>query len=406
MDTSEDERGRFAILRQRAEEALQGQPVDLHDLSPDDFRYLLHELQVHQAELHMQNEELRQVQLELEASRDRYANLYHFAPAGYCTINRQNRILEANQTLTLLLGVERDQLLDHSLTDFIAREDQDKYFLHLQRAFEKRQPRANEIQLQKPDGEKFYVRIESRVAPGKAEQLWVMVYDITKERKLQHHLLAQREQFRQKIAHDLHDGPVQALAAINFALHGLAIDYPDHELAKMVEAIQASVREQIQELRNYAVDLRPPILDQLGLEKSLQSYLESFLKRHPGLKVRMEIHPINGKLSEAESTALFRIFQEALMNIAKHAGTKDVQVQVTLREEGQLVRLEIQDNGKGFDIPDQWLDFAQAGHLGILGMQERAEAMGGQLDLQSTGGKGTRMMATIPLRGNSLTKEN
>jgi PAS domain S-box-containing protein len=399
MSTSEEERGHITILRQRAEEALLGQPVDLKDLSVDDIQFLLHELQVHQTELHLQNEELRHVQLELEAARDRFSDLYNFAPTGYCTINRHNRILEANQTLALLLGVEQDQLVNSPLTKYVVKEDQDKFYLHRQRAYEKRQPRASEIQMVKQAGEKIYVRIESRLAQGQADQLWLMVIDITKERQLQHRLVAQREQLRQKIAHDLHDGPVQALAAINFALRGLLLDYPDCELAKSIEGIQASVREQIQVLRSYAVDLRPPILGQLGLEKSLYSYVESFQEKHPHLAVRIELHPIDAKLSEAESTALFRIFQEALLNIARHAGTNNIQVKVSLKSDGQLVRLEIEDNGQGFILPDQWLDFAQEGHLGILGMRERVEYVGGNLEIQSTKGKGTQVMAAIPLSG-------
>jgi PAS domain S-box-containing protein len=399
MSNSEEERRRFALLRQRAEDALKGQPVDLEDLSPDDFQYLLHELQVHQAELHLQNEELRQVQLELETSRDRYSDLYHFAPSGYCTINRLNRILEANQSLAYLLGVERDILINNSLASYIARDDQDKFYLHCQRAYEKRQPHASEIQMVKSGGDSIDVRIQSRLALDQPDQLWIMIIDITKERVLQYRLVAQREELRQKLARDLHDGPIQSLAAINFALRGILLDHPEGELAKSVAAIQESVREQIQLLRNYTVDLRPPILDQLGLEKSLHSYLDSFLEKHSHLAVRMEIQPIGRKLSEAKTVALFRIFQEALLNISKHAGTKNTQVKVTLKNDGPLVRLEIKDNGAGFDLPDQWLDFAQEGHLGILGMRERVESVGGQLEIQSAKGKGTHVMATIPLRG-------
>ena len=398
MKTSEEERGHFTILRQRAEEALKGQPVELGDLSSDDFQYLLHELQVHQTELNLQNEELRQVQLELEASRDRYSDLYQFAPCGYCTINRYNRILEANQTLAALLDVEQDELINNSLTKFVAKEDQDKFYLHCRRIYAKHQPCSREIQMVKPGGERIYARMESRLAKGQADQLLVMIIDITKERHLQHRLIAQREQLRQKIAHDLHDGPVQALAAINFALRGILLDHSDPELAKSLETIQESVREQIQELRNYAVDLRPPILDQLGLEKSMHSYIESYREKYPDLAVRMEIHPIGDRLSDAASVILFRIFQEALMNISKHAGMKNSQVKVRLKSEGQQVRLEIHDNGIGFSIPDQWLDFAQEGHLGILGMRERVESVGGQLEIQSDKGKGTHVIATVPLR--------
>jgi signal transduction histidine kinase len=124
------------------------------------------------------------------------------------------------------------------------------------------------------------------------------------------------------------------------------VNYP-----KSVEAIQESVREQIQELRSYIVDLRPPILDQLGLEKSLHSYMESYREKHPDLAVRMELHPIGAKLSEAQSVALFRIFQEALLNISKHAGTKNIQVKVTLKDEGQGVDWKSRITAKGLISP-------------------------------------------------------
>src|SRR5690606_29605578 len=129
----------------------------------------------------------------------------------------------------------------------------------------------------------------------------------------------------------------------------------------------------------------------------LQSYVESYRGKYPDLAMRMDIQPTSGKLSEAESVALFRIFQEALINITKHAETKNVQVHITLKIDGSQVRLEVRDNGIGFNIPDQWLDFAQEGHLGILGMRERAETVGGNLEIQSAKGKGTQITATIPL---------
>lgn len=300
--------------------------------------------------------------------------------------------------------MEKDELLQQSLAQFVTWEDRDKFYLHCQRAYEHRQPRASEVQMVKQSGERMDVRIESRLDQGQASQLWVMVIEMTKERQLQHRLVAQREELRQKIARDLHDGPIQALAAINFALRGILLDHPGREITKSIEAIQASVREQIQDLRSYIVDLRPPMLDQLGLEKSLYSYMESFREKYPDLAVQMKIQPIDAKLSEVQSVALYRIFQEALMNISKHAGTKNIQVNITLKNEGPQVRLEIQDNGEGFILPDQWLDFAQAGHLGILGMRERVEMVGGHLDIQSAKGKGTRVIAVIPMRNGKPIK--
>jgi len=397
MGTSREEPVHSALLRQRAELALRGKPVELGDLSSEDVQYLLHELQVHQTELGIQNEDLRQTQIELETSRDQYSDLYNFAPAGYCTIDRKAHILKANQTLANLLGIDHEQLLKERFARFVIPEDRDALYLYSQQAFKGQCCHSIEIRLVRTDGEMMYVHLESMLSHADAENLMVMVIDITQQREFQHRLVDQREKERQKIARDLHDGPVQALASINFTLQGMLSDYPDDRLAKDLTALQERIREQIRVLRNYAVDLRPPMLAHLGLEKAIQSHAESFREEHPELGLRLEIPPGRMALSEQAGVVLFRIYQEALMNVVKHALPGVREVTVRLEKNEHLARLEIQDNGAGFDLPNDWLDFAQEGHLGILGMRERAEAVGGQIKIQSIKGSGTQIEVMVPL---------
>ncbi len=102
-------------------------------------------------------------------------------------------------------------------------------------------------------------------------------------------------------------------------------------------------------------------------------------------------------LPETISLALFRIYQEALTNIIRHTRSKDVEVTVHMEKDEHLVRLEIQDNGPGFALPENWIDLVREGHLGLMGMRERAEAVGGQLEVQSKKGKGTTVVVTVPL---------
>lgn len=396
MEIPEADRAHLLLLRRRAEEALQGKLVELSDLTNKDFQYLLHELQVHQTELVMQNAELRRVQLELETSLDRYSDLYNFAPAGYCTISRKDRILEANKTLAVLLGVEKKNLIHNTLSHFVAREYQDKYYLHRQRAFKNRLPQASEIRLVKPDGEGIFVRLESQISQNAENQLMVMLIDITRQRELQQHLVEQREQERKKLAQDLHDGPVQALAAINFALRGILMDHPGSSLAPSLEEIQASVREQLQVLRDYSIDLRPALLAHLGLELAIRAHVESFQVKFPRIFLRMDLQPTGTLLPETTSVALYRICQEAFLNISKHASTTATEVSVRLLQEDHQVHLEICDNGEGFDLPEDWLDFINDGRLGLLGMRERAEAVGGQLEILSSRGNGTCVKAAVP----------
>ena len=157
-------------LRQRAEEVVQKRPEEMEEIAAGDIQDLIHELQVHQVELEIQNEELRQAQQALERSRDRYSDLYEFAPVGYLTLDRKGLILEANLTLATLLGVERATLIERPLSRFIVSEDQDVYYHHRRRLFKTQQPQSCELRMVRGDGSRFWVRIEARAALNSAGQ--------------------------------------------------------------------------------------------------------------------------------------------------------------------------------------------------------------------------------------------
>ena len=119
-------------LRMRAETQMKTQPAGVEDvqgMSAGDMVLTIHELCVHQIELKMQNEELRRIHEELEAARDRYSNLYDFAPVGYLTIDQRGTIIEANLTFATLMGMERSAFVGRPLSRFIQRKDQDVYYL-------------------------------------------------------------------------------------------------------------------------------------------------------------------------------------------------------------------------------------------------------------------------------------
>jgi PAS domain-containing protein len=122
-----------ADLRRRAEERLRGKPADPASISEEESRRLLHEYQVHQIEVEMQNDELRSVQQELEASCAKYFSLYDMAPVGYFTVSEKGLILDANLRAARLLGVEMNRLVKEPLTSYIVPEDQDIYYLHRKR---------------------------------------------------------------------------------------------------------------------------------------------------------------------------------------------------------------------------------------------------------------------------------
>ena len=186
--------GPMEMLRQQAEKIARDQAgrvlENLNALSPADGQRLLHDLQVHQIELELQNEELRQAQNALEASRARYFDLYDLAPVGYFTLDENGLILEANLTGAALLGVARGTLAKQPLSRFIVGEDSDDYYLHRKQLFKTGAPQAFELRVARKDSAPFTAWMEATVAPadGGAPVCRVVVSDITERKAIQEKL--------------------------------------------------------------------------------------------------------------------------------------------------------------------------------------------------------------------------
>ena len=209
---------RSDYLRKQAEKRLQKQSTDQSDISPEQARRLFHELQVHQIELEMQNEELRRAQVELEISRTKYFDLFDLAPVGYLTLNEKGLIMEANLTASRLLGVERSSLVNHPLMRFILREDQDGYYLHRKRLFETGMPQMFELRMLRREGPPFCVRIEATaVQAGESGSLVykVVMSDITEGKMVEQERLELERRF-------LH---LQKLESLSTLAGGIAHDF-------------------------------------------------------------------------------------------------------------------------------------------------------------------------------------
>ena len=155
----------------------------------------------------------------------------------------------------------------------------------------------------------------------------------------------------------------------------------------------------IQSVRKIATNLRPRILDELGLSPALEWAAEEFEAR-TGIKCRLDLPEDDVVVDQERATALFRIFQEALTNVARHANATEVQARFA-REDSDLT-LEVHDNGQGFD--DKQLSGQRS--LGILGMQERALILGGEFTITSAPGKGTTVRVRIPEARRKPPEEN
>jgi signal transduction histidine kinase len=228
-----------------------------------------------------------------------------------------------------------------------------------------------------------------------------IVADITARKEMEaelsevrRRLTESREAERLHLAQELHDGPIQDLYGVAYRLNGLWDGLQDEVSRGQLVAAQATLQRLIQELRTLCGELRPPTLTPFGLEKAIRSHAEQFQETHPELEVTLELMPDGQLLSEQVRLALFRIYQEALNNIIRHAQARHIWIRLRLNE--KHVSLEIQDDGRGFEVPKRRVELARQGHLGLVGATERSEAIGGELRILSTPGQGTLIEITIP----------
>ena len=176
-------------LRQRAEDAWHLRATELEQqVTSEQTQRLVHELQVHQIELEMQNEELRRVQEKLEAARDLYFDLYDQAPVGYLTLDHQGLIQRANLMLSTLLGIERAGLINLPLTRFIASEDQDTIYLQCRRVDETGMQQSCELRMVRQGGAPFWANVEIVLHPETGSgppSYWLTVTDISARKQAQ-----------------------------------------------------------------------------------------------------------------------------------------------------------------------------------------------------------------------------
>jgi PAS domain S-box-containing protein len=217
----------------------------------------------------------------------------------------------------------------------------------------------------------------------------------TQLRSLSHQILQAQEEERKRISRELHDDITQTLVNISVQLEsivGKALLDP-RQLKQKIARTQQLVERSVDSIHQFARDLRPPALDHLGLISTLHALMTEFMSR-TGVRVHFTTFAGVERLNSARRTVLYRVVQSALSNVARHAHAS--RVDVTIRKLRDRVCMTIQDNGKSFD-PAR-LRYRKGGQrLGLLGMRERLEMVGGRFELQSAPGQGTTITAQIPL---------
>ncbi|MFO7724854.1 MAG: histidine kinase [Oceanipulchritudo sp.] len=445
-------------LRREAEKRLRAEAPATPQGDP---HRIMQELQVHQIELEMQNSELRDARSHLELLVEKYTDLYDFAPVGYFSLDASGHIKEVNLTGATMLGVDRSRLLGRLFSSFVdpaSRPDLDRFLNALLQEDGKKicelamdngiddgiwvdlqgvrstkglsaEPlcqlavsditalkRAAEVQRRVEALEAANAALKAEISKRKAvekalreskeHQSNMLVKALAMQEKLRnlsHQFLHAQEEERRRISLDLHDKVAQTLVAINLHLASLARDATasNSQMSGKILETQELVEQSVENVHRFARDLRPTVLDDLGLIPALQACVEDFTNETnipAHLTAPGDLRP----LGNDPAVAFFRIAQAALSNVAQHA--EATEVSLTLRQTDGHLQMEIKDNGKGFDIEDE-KSGKKPNRIGLIGMRERMEMIGGRFGIDSLPGKGTsiRMEWPLPNAGPSVS---
>lgn len=248
-----------------------------------------------------------------------------------------------------------------------------------------------------PPGRLMIIRdvTASRVSEQTIRTLFQFLQDRDEDRtQLLHRTNAAIESERNRIARDLHDGPIQGVTGATLSLEAVRLKIESGDVggaARMLKHVQEELAAEADSLRRVLGDLRPPILEERGLVPALRELCERFEQEHE-LQVTVTVGPYVIVPLEVETVA-YRVAQEALTNVGKHAAASRVNVRVETR--GSSLDIEVGDDGRGFD-PDHARDFLRRGRMGLASMRERTEIGGGTLVVRSRPGAGTMVSASLP----------
>ncbi len=397
----------------------------------------------------MQNAELREARDEVETQLGRYTDLYDFAPVGYYSVDEQSLIQEVNLTGAALLGVERSRLIKRRLLSFVTPKTFRILENFLKEVFAGPEKRVCVVSLRNQQGATFWADLQAApVSFSKGTKKWcrLIVSDLTtvkqaeevlermkglaatnrdlkleiarreiaeaarkkseaearhmqeQLRHLSHQLLLAQEEERKRISRELHDEIVQTLVGINVHLASLTVRKPFDlkNLRSKISSTRRMVEKSVEIVHRFARELRPTVLDDLGLIPALHSYIREFTKR---TKIRVQFTASSEvkQLNSTQRTVLYRVAQSALANVEKHAGASNITVR--LQNHQEAINLEIHDDGKSFEV-ERVLLVTRHKRLGLIGSRERVEMIGGKFDIISQKGHGTLIRAEIPISWN------
>jgi PAS domain S-box-containing protein len=340
-------------------------------------------------------------------SEERFAALLSAAPDAVVVIDDEGRIALVNEQTERLFGYERDELVGERVEMLLPERAREPHVGHREGYFAEPRTRPMGLGLdlagRRKDGTEFPVDISlSTVETDDGRLATAFVRDMTdrrlradlernlaERRILLAHLVSGVEEERRRIAGDIHDDSVQAITAASMRIQILRRDLEAPEQLALLDEVDDSIRIAIDRLRHLIFELRPPVLEREGLGAALLVYLDEAVGE-TATRYRLDDGLI-AQPSEQVRLILYRIAQEALANVRKHASATSATVTLAVRDGGYFVR--VADDGVGFAADGRTIT---PGHLGLASMRERADLAGGWLRLASEPGAGTNVEFWIP----------
>jgi two-component system sensor histidine kinase UhpB len=349
----------------------------------------------------------------IDPHEGRYRMLFERSPLPMWVIDMETlRFLAVNEAALRLYEYTRDEFLGMTAADIRPPEDAAAFRDFLRReagavhygAFRHRKKTGEPIDI---DGVGHLVAWRGRPAR------LVQINDITERlrtqqtlerlnrelelsherlRALSRRLFEVQEEERRRLARDLHDDVGQALTALKIQLESLARS-GEGVVRPRVDDCVDTVQHTLERVRQLSLSLRPPQLDDLGLAAALRSHLDR-QARVAGLEAHFEAADAPQELPPDTETACFRVAQEAINNVLRHARARNLWVRIFAAGDG--LAISVRDDGRGFDLDEVRERSANGGSLGLIGMEERMALAGGRLELRSAPGQGTVLLATFP----------
>jgi PAS domain S-box-containing protein len=350
-------------------------------------------------------------------SEARLAGIIRSSMEAIITVDHEQHVILFNPRAEALFGWQAAQVLGRPLGDLIPERFRAAHASHVRRfgvtgISDRQMGRQQTLFALRSDGTEFPIEASiSQTVDGDTRLFTVMLRDITDRvsaeaalrlsreelQQLSDSVLSMREQEKRRIARELHDDLGQRLSALKMDAVMLASDIrdarPAADLLDQIDAINRVIDETVGSVRRIASDLRPALLDELGMLPAIEWLAKDFAARY---KLDVQVHGVDAQVSEQTAIAVFRIVQEALSNVVRHASASTAVV--GLRCDDAQLSIEVRDDGVGWTgTRTQASNGADRKHLGLLGIRERARLLGGTVTVLSEPGSGFCLRVDIPL---------